>query len=255
MKDLNHNFSTHSDPHADSRKKRRHAKKSHTVHSDDGEGNWLVSYADMMTLLFGFFVLICAFSTPNASKMEQVKKSAAKSMNGKYEEPYKELSADIKKVLKEGNLNENDVKIEETDAGVVLTSNGTLFFDSGSVSLKDKAQNLVERLSGVIAKRAKDFHVIVEGHTDDSGVVSKIFPSNWELSAARASLVVRVLESKGFPHGQLRPVGLADTEPVAENRDKAGKPIALNQARNRRIVIRIEKELPPRSAKKDMSEY
>jgi len=84
--------------------------------------------------------------------------------------------------------------------------------------------------------------VIVEGHTDDIPIVTPKYPSNWELSSARASTVVRLLESAGFDHSDLRPVGLADTEPLVPNRG-----LAANRALNRRIVIRVQKQLPQRS--------
>ena len=97
-----------------------------------------------------------------------------------------------------------------------------------------------------VLKQAKGFRVTVEGHTDDSPIYSKSFPSNWELSSIRAGTVVRLLESKGLPRADLRPVGLADTEPVVPNRDGSGTPIPENQAANRRILIRIQKQLPKR---------
>jgi chemotaxis protein MotB len=81
----------------------------------------------------------------------------------------------------------------------------------------------------------------VEGHTDDSPVSSEQYPSNWELSSARASNVVRYLVAKGFPAHRLRAVGLAATQPKAMNRDAAGTPIPANQDLNRRVVIRMIK--------------
>ena len=83
--------------------------------------------------------------------------------------------------------------------------------------------------------------IFVEGHTDDSPISSERYPSNWELSAARASLVVRMLENKGFRKDRLSPQGFADSRPILPNRDEAGKPIPDNQAQNRRVVIRIAK--------------
>jgi chemotaxis protein MotB len=73
-----------------------------------------------------------------------------------------------------------------------------------------------------------------------------MFASNWELSSVRASTVVRLFESQGFPHAGLRPIGYGDTEPVVPNETPAGEPIPENQAQNRRIVIRIQRQLPAR---------
>ena len=72
-------------------------------------------------------------------------------------------------------------------------------------------------------------------------MVSKEFPSNWELSSLRATTVIRLLDSKGLPHVNLRPMGLADTDPIVPNRDEKGASIPDNQAQNRRIVIRIQR--------------
>lgn len=215
------------------------------IHHDDGEGNWLVSYADMMTLLFGFFVIMGAFSNPDAGKMEKLKQETAKSMRVKYTKPFEELSTSLKKVMVDLKL-EKEVNLDETLDGVTLTFRGTLFFESGSAILKAEALEVIRKMAGLLATEAKGFHVLVEGHTDDAPIVSRLFPSNWELSSARAGTVVRVLEDKGFPHKDLRPYGLSDTEPVVPNRDAAGIPILENRAQNRRIVIRLQKQLPKR---------
>lgn len=214
------------------------------VHSqDDGDGNWLVSYADMMTLLFGFFVMVSAFSTPDPQKLEKLKRATSESMGGTYTKPFEEISKSIKSVLKEINL-DKDVTVVETDEGVTITSKGTLFFDSGSADLRDQARLMMDNLSGVIAKQAQGFRVIVEGHTDDAAIKgSPLYPSNWELSSARAGTVVRLLESKGFSRQDLRPLGLADTEPLLANRSPSGVALPQNQAENRRIVIRLQKNL------------
>jgi chemotaxis protein MotB len=230
------------------KKQLRHAHAEilgHEPHEEDSESNWLVAYADMMTLLFGFFVILSAFSTPNAQKMEELKKETALAMGGKYVKPYEDLTDGLRSVLKKVNL-DKDVLIEETDEGVTLTSRGALFFDSGLAELKPQARDLMENIAGVLAQEAKGFKIVVEGHTDNVPMVSSQFPSNWELSAVRAGTVVRLLESRGLPRRNLRPVGQADTEPVAPNNDAQGQPIVKNQAINRRIVIKILKQLPNR---------
>jgi chemotaxis protein MotB len=225
------------------------AKRRVVVHSeDDGEGNWLVSYADMMTLLFGFFVIISAFSTPDAAKVEAMKQQTAESMGGKYTRPYEDLANAVKKTLSEVNLGE-EISVQQTAEGVIVVSSGTVFFDSGSANLKPEAEKLMGNIATILAEKAKDFRIFIEGHTDDSPIVSKQFPSNWELSAARASSVVRLLEGKGMLRTQLRPLGFADTEPLFPNRDPNGTVIAENQARNRRIVIKIQRMLPSRTSK------
>jgi chemotaxis protein MotB len=236
-----------ADPHHGSHRARRAkmAVKEKIVVQDDGEGNWLMSYGDMMTLLFAFFVIISAFSTPDAAKMEKLKEETSKSMGVKYTKPFEELKSQLKQMLADSKM-DKDISIVETGDGVAIVANGTLFFDSGAAELKPDAHTLISNLGDILIQEAKGFRIVVEGHTDDVPITSLRFPSNWELSSSRAGTVVRLLESKGFLHKDLRPLGLSDTEPLFPNLDESGAPIADNRARNRRIVIRIQKQLPKR---------
>jgi len=213
--------------------------KTVTVAHDDGEGNWLVSYADLMTLLFGFFVIISSMSTPDTQKIEKMKKATSEQMGGKYSMPYKEVGDGLKKVLSSINL-DKEVSIIQTEEGVTINCKGTLFFESGSSNLLPKAQELVDSVADVLVETGGGFKVFVEGHTDDVPIRSGIYPSNWELSAARASTVVRLLETKGFKREDMMPLGLADTKPLVPNRSPTGEPVLANQAENRRIVIRLQ---------------
>jgi len=230
--------------HERNSRKRKKRLKVIVEHHDDGEGNWLVSYSDMMTLLFCFFVMITAFSSPDVQKIERLKQATSKSMGGNYNKPFEDLSMSIDKIVKEIKL-EKDVNVVETEEGVMITSRGTLFFDSGSAVLRPQAENLISHLTEVLVKQAQGFRVIVEGHTDDAPISSKFYPSNWELSSARAGTVVRLLEEKGFARKNMRPLGLADTEPLLPNRNADGEPNPANQAENRRIVIKLQKNLSP----------
>lgn len=230
-------------------RKRRRRPKPIIITEDDGDGNWLISYADMMTLLFGFFVVISAFSTPDQKKMEDLKQRTSEAMGTEYIKPFQELSSEVKKMLADIDL-QKEVTIDETSEGVTIVSKGTLFFDSGSASLKPLAQTVMQNLAQIISNQAKGFRIVVEGHTDDVPIGTIGFPSNWELSSARAGTVVRLLEGSGIPRKDLRPVGLADTEPIFENHDANGKSIPENQAENRRIVIKIQRKLPPRMSSK-----
>ncbi|NCN41659.1 OmpA family protein [bacterium] len=213
--------------------------KTVSVAHDDGEGNWLVSYADLMTLLFGFFVILSSMSTPDNQKIEKMKKATSEQMGGKYSMPYKEVGEGIKKVLANINL-DKEVSFTQSEEGVTINCKGTLFFDSGAAALLPKAQELVDSIADVLVETGGGFKIFVEGHTDDVPIRSGIYPSNWELSAARASTVVRLLETKGFRRENMTPLGLADTKPVLPNRTPVGEPIPANQAENRRIVIRLQ---------------
>lgn len=215
----------------------------HEVHHDDGEGNWLISYADLMTLLWGFFVIISSLSTPDPAKVETLKKETSESMGGKYVVPYNEISDALKDVLKEMNI-DHEVQIETLIDGVRITAQSAKFFDPGKATLKEEALPVVRKVGEILLEKGKGFIILVEGHTDDVPINNGLFSSNWDLSMKRATEVVHLFESLGVPHTDLRPVGLADIQPivpVAGVSDKA----ALSEARskNRRVVIRLQKKI------------
>lgn len=222
-------------------------EKRRNVYLDDGEGNWLMSYADMMTLLVGFFVMLTAFSKPDTERIEKLKQETAKQLGVEYKRPYEEIAEQLRKVLRDFKL-EKEIQILQDESGLSIISQGTLFFDSASPALKDAARSLLTVIGKILAQSAKGYRIHVEGHSDDVPIVTAQFPSNWELSSARAGTVVRLFEELGLDHQLLRPVGFADTEPVAQNRDGNNVPIVENQAKNRRIVIRVQRPAMASSA-------
>jgi chemotaxis protein MotB len=125
---------------------------------------------------------------------------------------------------------------------IMLQISSTAFFDSGSALLSGSGRAILHGVAGDLGSaKYLGYKVTVEGYTDDTPISSAQFPSNWELSTARASAVVRFLVDQGLPAPMLRAAGYADSFPVAPNRDAAGRPIPENQARNRRVVIELEK--------------
>jgi chemotaxis protein MotB len=210
-------------------------------HAEGGHGEpWLVSYADMMTLLFGFFVLMYVFATSSPEQKEKIKQQVAEFAGAKYTTQFKEVAENLKEKVKEIEV-EGEVDILDTMEGVKIVSKGTLFFDSGAFALNPKANELMLEVAGVLLARSKDFKIVVEGHTDDNPISTPGIPSNWELSSLRAGTVVRIFETMGLVRTNLRALGIADTEPLLPNRDTQGNAIAANQAENRRIVIHITK--------------
>ena len=126
----------------------------------------------------------------------------------------------------------------DMSSGAFFTVGSALLSEGGQAILRDVAENLK-------AKEYEGYQATVEGHTDDSPMHTNQFPSNWELSTARASAVVRFLIQSGVPRERLRAAGYADTFPIAPNRDAHGDALPENQARNRRVVIRLEKSVTP----------
>lgn len=210
-------------------------------HEEVEEGEpWLISYADLMTLLVGFFALIMSFSKMDPKEYEKVKEAASTAFGGEYRKPHQSLKDEIEKVLNEQGIKDK-FEIVQTDAGVEVTFRGQLFFESGSAELRTEAGELMSKVVPVIKESAKEYAVIVEGHTDDNPISSPQFPSNWELSSARASRVVRIFESYNFDRNHLQAIGWADTKPLFPNRDEKGGPQTDNQSQNRRVIIKIMK--------------
>ena len=128
------------------------------------------------------------------------------------------------------------------DRITIFQCSDTAFFARGSAALSDAGRSVLRKLlQTLMAPRFTGYRITVEGHTDDEPISGPEFPSNWELSSARAASVVRFFVEQGIPAGRLRAVGYADTRPLAPNRDTVGSPIPENQARNRRVVVELEK--------------
>jgi len=211
-----------------------------TGHSngEDGENLWLLSYSDLMTLLFGFFVLLMSFSKIDVDSFEKVRKETTLTFGGEYKKPFTDLKEKLNERIQAQGLNEKAV-FDEMEKGMTITFRGSVFFDPGSSELRADAVELIEKLIPVIKSRGAQFNVVVEGHTDDIPIHSDKFPSNWELSGQRAAAVIRIFEKHGFGRAQLRAIGYADTMPVAPNRNQNGVPLPENQSQNRRVVLKL----------------
>jgi chemotaxis protein MotB len=138
---------------------------------------------------------------------------------------------------------------QKGDRLTTIEISSAAFFGSGSATLSGPGRAILQDVAASLGSdKLKDYQVTVEGHTDDSPISTPQFPSNWELSTARASAVVHFLLEQGIPALRLRAAGYADTFPIAANRDQAGYAIPENQARNRRVVIKLEKVDKPQQA-------
>lgn len=211
------------------------------VHAEDSE-QWLVSYADMMTLLVGFFVMLQSFSKVDDKLFEPIKKETTMLFGGEYKVPFEKLEKSLKIAITKQGFGEQ-IAVEKVENGIVLNFRGALFFDSGSTQLKDSGSKLMSEIIPVIAKEAEGFGIIVEGHTDNVPISGGIYPSNWELSSVRACTVLRLFESAGFDRNRLKAIGWGDSKPLVKNEDDRGIASVENQAQNRRVVIKILKNI------------
>ena len=211
--------------------------------AEEGEGPWLVSYADLMTLLMGFFALMLSFSKFDDQKAEEMRQHSVALFGGEYQKPFEQLKNQIQLVIEAKGLSEQ-VTVESNARGVGITFRGTVFFDVGSVSPRSEAEDLLKELAPVIKKEAPGFYILIEGHTDDTPISQGVVASNWELSSLRASSIVRFFEREEFDRTRLMAVGWSDTKPAVKNRDELGVPDLDNQSANRRVVIQILKSAP-----------
>jgi chemotaxis protein MotB len=183
---------------------------------------WLLSYADLLTLLLAFFVVMYSVSVVNENKLAELSSSLADSFN----QPVQARPAELIDAL------QMDVAIEaQANGGMTIMLPGELLFDTGATELKATAKTALDRLLPLL--KSASGRIAVEGHTDNVPMNNASLPSNWELSASRAGAAVRYLEQSGIARTQLSAAGFADTQPIASNDTVEG------QASNRRVVFKV----------------
>jgi len=216
-----------------------------------GAPDWMVTFADLMSLLLTFFVLLLSFSNLEITKFRTMAGSVRNALGMKsefdlsdvprgksllpYEDPREgdgvgdarqtdALRDELRRILRESDLPVRGT-VQVMSQGVALQLEGDLLFDSGQAALNPPSFPILDDLAALIA--TVDYHVDVMGHTDSVPIATAVFPSNWELSGARAGRAVRYLVEKGAPPARLRAIGRADTYPVAPNDTAEGR--ALNR--------------------------
>lgn len=233
-------------------------RRSDASNGDSHVDDWLMTYADMITLLLCFFAVFIAIAIPDNAKFEEAKKKVSEQFSGNTQEYLKGVhslpptaidtppSSDIPfkalpSIVDRFNGNEN-IEVEKGDRITTIEMNSAPFFPKGSANLSEEGLKVLAELQPTLmSNEYKNYTISIEGYTDDSPIKTSQFPSNWELSTARAAAVVRSLVELGVPAERLRAVGFAETSPKVPNRDETGREIPENQAQNRRVVIRLEK--------------
>ena len=204
------------------------------------ESNWLVSYADMMTLLFGFFVLMYSFSKIDEKKFEIVRKDVARYFGGqvKTNPTVKRAEKQLEEIITQAGIDKN-IELIARDSEIELRFNSNFHFMPGTATLTKESEFILGKLIDTVKRTVKADTVTVEGHTDDSPIASDKFPSNWELSGARASAVVREFEKYGFDPTKMTSIGYGSSHPLVPNRDSKGEALPENQELNRRVIVNI----------------
>lgn len=195
---------------------------------------WIYTYGDMVTLLLCFFVLLFALSETNKEKFKAV---AASFRGGPPASPYMFTGAPSPMDALENTMKKSDISAEVTDItvddrGIAVSFSDTAMFAPGSAEPTKQGRDMVEKFARILY--AIPNRVVIEGHTDNTAIKTKIFPSNWELSAARAASIARLLEEFGVLSKRMEIAAYGMTRPRVSNDSPALKQM------NRRIDILIK---------------
>ncbi|MBA57448.1 MAG: flagellar motor protein MotD [Pseudomonadales bacterium] len=262
------------------------------VEEHENHERWVISYADFITLLFAFFVVMYSISSVNEGKYKVLSDSLVSVFNAQPKtldpltvgdrDVYKSNDQLIKlpvpgdypskddfkfsveglfddvenRAARQGEMRDNEVdhlskiteqlaaklqqqiesnevEIRGNDEWIEVNIKASVLYPSGSSTLSAEAKAVLAKVSDILKDKLNPIHV--EGYTDNVPIETRQFPSNWELSAARAASVVRYFEQRGINPAQLAAVGYGEHHPVADNNTEEGR------SRNRRIALVISK--------------
>lgn len=248
------------------------ARKKRQAHPENHE-RWLISYADFITLLFAFFVVMFASSQADKGKAQQVSESVKKALEGEkvsamiaavlggaadntgkggammhgpggVQRPVEEKNQKLAELLPSltvlsqelrKEIDAGQIQISMTQRGLVISFAQAALFPSGEDVISDDAYTGLEKIAAALSKIPNP--VRLEGHTDSVPIKTPRFHSNWELSAARSIALLELLSDRlGVPRERLSIAGYADTAPLASNETEEGR------ARNRRVDIVVLNE-------------
>ena len=229
------------------------------------QSEWLTTYADLVTLLLVFFVLLFSVSSLDIQKWQKILQSIQfnlgqgtavvavpqppvpdlEPMNfdegpveyipyGPPDEIDEDLKAEVQEFAQQKKIGENIVVLEEKNR-ITITIEGQVLFDSGQADLLPDAYPILDRIALIIQK-FPTYRVNIKGHTDNVPIATQRFPSNWELSAVRATTVLRYLVEFGIDPRRLTATGYGELIPIAPNDSPE------TRAKNRRVEFVLEKE-------------
>ncbi len=226
---------------------------------DEGAPAWMATFSDLATLLLTFFVLLLSFAEMDVTAFKELLGSIREAFGVQFETqgPYEamsmspvELSKDssgpihpidedaerameeVEKLIEEKNL-EDEVEVLATERGIVVRIKDKVLFPTGSADLQESATPVLEKVAELAQVLTKG--IAVEGHTDDRPIRTSKYPSNWELSSARATQALRFMIAHGVDRSRLSVAGYADTKPIESNDSSE------HRAANRRVEFVFER--------------
>ena len=227
---------------------------------DEDEATWIVTYADLMTLLLVFFILMYAISSVNLIKFKDVLTSIQVSLGERdpgiglmeivkptqfdqkvslsdlsgLQSRENEMLGAIDDLIQEKQLGKHIIaKISE--GKIYIQIRGKVLFASGAAQLNDDAKPILDKIVGII-QDYEEFNVNIKGHTDNTPISTAQFASNWELSAIRATTVLKYLIDGEVNPMRLTATGYGDLLPLVANDS------VENRAINRRVEFVLERE-------------
>ncbi len=229
---------------------------------------WLVSYADFITLLFAFFVVMYAVSSVSENKYQVLSDSLVNAFNNESSEPVvssspilspiamqqpipvdSKIITDEKKVLRVERkekmkhmakdilqalaplIQNGKVRVTQSIQGITVEINASVLFSPGQAKLEESSLLALRAVAHVVKDHEHEIHV--EGHTDNMPISTANFPSNWELSTARSSSVIRLFVENGVAPHRLTALGYGENRSVESNDTSEGR------KRNRRVAVMI----------------
>jgi chemotaxis protein MotB len=202
--------------------------------AEGDEDPWLLSYADLVTNLLAFMVVLVSMAGISFESMEAIE-GVFTQVDEQKAPPLKQLSNEIRQLaLAEGLAGKVETAMDRE--GLAIQLQDRILFPSGVATLSTEGMDLVKKLANLLKRLPDRYKVDVEGHTDDVPIATLRFRNNWELAAARALTVRESLETDGVPDERLSITAYADTRPA-----KAPDTDSLDERRrrNRRVVIRV----------------
>jgi len=221
-----------------------------SAHEKGGAPSWMTTYGDMVTLLLTFFVLLYSFSSIDAEKWQALVVSLSGGSKGvlqhetevaeleKKESPkiedldelqaelaeFQELYENLKQYVEENQL-ASQIILSKTDSEIQIRFADNVLFDSGKANLKPNAMEILTKITAALISYKDSIKMIrIEGHTDNVAINTSEFPSNWELSTARAVEVLRYLvEKKQIKPDIISAVGYGEYHPIASNNTEQGR--------------------------------
>lgn len=204
---------------------------------------WLMSYADLITLLFMLFVILISISVQRQNQISGTHHGEPEHPAGLHKSGTLELGTPFDEAYRTlvGTVMSHDadqyVSLQKTGRGVSVDISAPRLFEDGSAVLSPQQLTFLRALAKTLKEHSAEHDAIeVEGHTDGGR------GNDWSLAALRAASIVELFQDEGLDPASLRATSYAGARPLVPNFDASGKPIADNQARNQRIIIRLEQE-------------